>query len=120
MTTQEINKRFAELTGICWHRQAEDKEWFECHRCSCRLDIPTIEFYQHCREANPDFCADPRLVLEVMMKRDGWLGLIEPDCIEYSNLGVLSGAFVLAGFMTNTTGLLALKAIEWMELQKQK
>lgn len=95
MTTQEISQKFAELTGC------NVKEW-------------NGKYYDEI-----DFCADPRLVLEVMMKREDWHNFISL----VGKYSILSGddpgepfdPWVRLDYILDTTGLLALKGIAWME-----
>jgi hypothetical protein len=100
MNTQEINKKFAELTGICWH------EWDEvslfvmgCTKCGLKGD-PN-------KHPNPDFCADPRLALKVMMKREDW-----DEFIKNSSLSEAPTYFTC---MVDTTGRLAEAAIDFLD-----
>ena len=95
----DLNRRFAKLCGI----ESEDI-------------VISDDLYQ---EIYPDFVSDPRLVLEVMMKREDaeqWAGEISqvlkvsPQCHEYT---------VPASLILDTTGLLTLKGIEWMEKQAE-
>jgi hypothetical protein len=113
MTTSEINKKFAELAGV-------EPEYYDiqCPACGtncnnnsafCTPPIPCL----------PDFCADPRLVLEVMMKRKGedeefieflinqWDGdyaMTENECCLW-----------MVDYILDITGKLALAGIEFME-----
>ena len=89
MTTQEINKRFAELAGL-YHYDGELKIGIY-HISICNSDGPF------------DFCAFPVKVLEVMMNRE--------DCHDF--LQTLDE--LIDDYMTDTNGLLAMKGIEWME-----
>jgi hypothetical protein len=65
--SDDTNREFAELVGICWHEWVENKghdaELLMCKKC-----------WKYPEEVgqSPDFCADPRLVLREMMKRDDW------------------------------------------------
>lgn len=98
MNTDQINKRFAELAGIHIDLDSDGQ-------CSCGQ-------FHSLTNPIPDYCADPRRVLEVMMKREDWMGdfgfevFISPT----GDYGVISVDIIL-----DKTGQLALKAIEWME-----
>ena len=95
MTTEEINERFSELAGICWH-EYDPEIGCGVNRsfCTdCNADPSCSNF------KNPDYCADPRLVLEVMMKLEYW----------GENWGVTIGS------MLDKTGKIALEAIKWIE-----
>lgn len=112
MNKQEINRKFAELAGICWHEIVR-----EPYVCSCGAYCETERTaYWHIHNDNPDFCADPRLVLEVMMKREDWpefmrsLQIVDNPCLFLQKY--------TEDYILDTTGLLALKAIEWMEAHK--
>jgi hypothetical protein len=93
MTATEINRKFAELAGI-----------------PSRFAPFTY----------PDFCADPRLVLEVMMRREDWqkFGKLYLMFASFTTEDPLEENYNFAistKEMMDTTGLLALKGIEWME-----
>jgi hypothetical protein len=106
MTTTEINKKLAGLLGICWHEKVKITANAEI-LCFCgRVWFPN-GFSGHCKDNNPDFCTDPRLVVREMMKREGFVAYLEE---RYS----LQDIFC---FLTDTTGKLAVKAIEWLEKQ---
>lgn len=116
MTTAEINKRFCELAGICWHERRTDTPY----SCSCGEDFSgAAHFYWHKdSHPNPDFCADPRLVLAVMMKQENFGEFLREiggngDDIEYAPCVPIS-------LILDKTGQLALKAISWMEAQNPK
>lgn len=106
MKPEEINKRFCELAGIHWHHYTEDDNFVL--NCSCGHKT---YFYENCC-ANPDFCDDPRLVLEVMMKREDYddfltkIRVIDNPCLFLSR-------FIDDYIMK--PGKLALAAITWME-----
>jgi len=97
MNTEEINERFSKLAGICWHRNENDyyfvgrggKVFSDCSKCGCRYSEDDL----------PDYCANPVLVLEVMMKLGYW----------GENWGVIIGS------MLDKTGKIALEAIKWIE-----
>jgi hypothetical protein len=117
MTYQEISERFAELAGIPFHILFYD---YEKRQWLCPCTIKPITFEETVNHYNLDFCDDPRLVLEVMMKREDWsefissVGIVHNGILPYDEH---EGAYFYIDFefMINTTGLLALKAIEWME-----
>ena len=103
MTPTEINKRLAKLLGICWH---EDITCYACdpvvRLCSCGA----VGWPEPCR--NPDFCADPRLVLRVMVENPKWM-------VQFNEL---PNCLLLIASMLDKTGKLALKAISFMEEKK--
>jgi hypothetical protein len=80
MTTTEINKKFAELAGIPWH----EKEWIpggglQC-KCGCGIDVYGKDNHSYQQiitfPTNPNYCADPRLVLRNMKDIDGFLSYL--------------------------------------------
>jgi hypothetical protein len=107
MTKEDINKRFAELAGICWHEcEYEVVDGFTkwvCGKCNKSRNTS---------DPDPnDYCSDPRLVLEVMMKREDW----HPFFIDMG-LPVMKGHYCIPIYwMLDKTGKFALKAIEFME-----
>jgi hypothetical protein len=114
MASQEIIKRFAELAGICWHEITDgmDHQSYEgrvLYLCSCGEEFHNGEL--HIEVSNPDFCADPRLVLEVMVKREDWGEFLYES-------GYYKTRTELIKLILDTTGLLAIKAIEFMEAKR--
>jgi hypothetical protein len=97
VTTQEINKRFAELVGL-----------------------PLCDFDKHPPFADlPNFCADPRLVLKVMNNHSK--GKLFYAKLMYAGNSVEiidDDGYISRYYMTDTAGKLALKAIEFMEKEK--
>ena len=68
------NKKLHELLGLCWH---EFKMSSHCHiDCTCGECFSGYrsreELEEHCKEHNPDYATDPRLVLREMEKREDW------------------------------------------------
>lgn len=108
MNKEQINKRFCELAGIHWHHYIEDDNFVLI--CSCGHKT---YFYENCC-ANPDFCDDPRLVLEVMMKREDFTGFLNSLDGRIGDWQDLLEWFIY-NYMIDKTGQLALKAISWME-----
>ena len=114
MKHEEINRRFCELAGIRWHERRTDTPY----SCSCGEDFSgAAHFYWH-KDSHPnrDFCADPRLVLEVMRNRDDWLDFIQSVYDE--NRPLWSGLLDYTDLVMDKTGQLALKAIKWMQKKK--
>jgi hypothetical protein len=113
MNTEQINKRFAKLAGICWHKPSKPEYCDGSLGGRCKI----------IRDDNPDFCGDPRLVLEVMMKREDWYYHVGRtkygfllSLFKYHQEDV-EGAVssMLKNYILDTTGLLAMKAVEFME-----
>jgi len=107
----DLNKRFAELAGICWHEL--DGSIYHPLGCSCGH-----EPYTDCE--NPDF-SSPIEVLRVMKARKDWAEFVDylkmfgqaiivpasmPTCIDFHYLYI---------DLLLTPGALRNKAIEWME-----
>lgn len=121
MTPEQINKRFAELAGVPWHEKASIKPdispngavWVTLVVCSCGDEVFDCQWADH--RKNPDFCADPRLVLEVMMKRRDWKDFVWVVGIYKEQTNKI---YICYDYIRDTTGLLALAAIEWMEMTK--
>jgi hypothetical protein len=109
MTTTEINKKLAGLLGIPWHEKSLAPVLPGEALCSCGFLFSRRTIRVHTKKCNIDFCADPRLVLREMMKREGFVAYLEE---RYS----LQDIFC---FLTDTTGNLAVKAIEWLEKQNE-
>ena len=100
MTTEEINRRFAELVGVEWHDVVCASPGDYLCSCGKRFEssgdyVLHLPPYYH----TPDYCANPVLVLEVMMKLEYW----------GENWGVTIGS------MLDKTGKIALEAIKWIE-----
>ena len=113
MTTEQINRRFAELSEISWHELDDFK--FGAYFCSCRHQSPTREMLaSHIKKLNPDYCADPRLVLEVMMKRKDSGSFISDLTWRYCN----PAHGFIENYLLDKTGKLVLAAIKWMEEKK--
>jgi len=98
MTPAEINREFAERAGIHLH------QWDDITgKCRCGL------YYSPLRDPQPDFYADAREVLKVMMEREDY-----QDFIKYME-SKLYGDWVAELFSHMTTpGLLAKAALQWM------
>jgi hypothetical protein len=125
MTTNEINKQLHEALEKCWHEPeilhttvknisgiigttTGFGSWIckKCHRV-----------INDC--SNPDYCADPRLVIEAMMERPDfalWMAHLEyiGDNIEATDWDHT----VDIDLIMDKTGKLALLAIEWMRKEK--
>jgi hypothetical protein len=116
MNTQEINKRFAELAGICWHEKDGGIYPF---RFPCKKCGEIVEW----QDAYPNFCADPRLVLEAMMKREDWYYFVGRtkygfllSLFRYHQEDTEGAVYsMLKEYILDTTGKLAIAAIAWLE-----
>ena len=96
------NRRLVELLNGCWHEVEREGDSF-CEHCE--------EHYTHVQ--NPDFAADPRLVLRAMErigKLDIFLQYLCPE--ERCDLAVIH---FVRKYMLDTTGKLRDAAIEFLE-----
>jgi len=104
MKPEEINERFAKAAGIKLH------SWI--------TKGTDGKLYTH---SSPDFCADPRLVLEVMDKNLG--GRLFYAKLMYHGDNVEArddDGYISRYYMTDKSGLLALKAAEYLETEGGK
>ena len=118
--TQEINRAFHGAAGKCWHEPTFDENGFatrhskrrmlKCSHCDALME----------RTSGPDYCADPRLVIEVMRERGDWdrfrlvIGVGYRDG-PYKN----SITYISLDLIMDKTGKLARLATEWIK-QKGK
>ena len=102
------NKEFAELVGVCWH----ENEIKPCSVGSMRLPCSKCGSNDY----NPDYAADPRLVLVEMMKRDDWKEFIQWLFREYVSFEQIP--YWLEYFILDTTGRCRDAAIEFMREEK--
>ncbi len=123
MTNQEINRRFAEMCGLCWHIYGYDPNdrFLRVPQC------PKCQIHLSANFPNPDFISDPRLVLREMMKLKDWPVFIawyngsqygEPIRRHVMNLaaeGKITEVFIGIRDILDTTGLLVKAGIEWLE-----
>ena len=105
------NRELHELLGHCWH----EPEWIrgEGGRCKkCKIKPLVYEL-----PANPDYAADPRLVLEEMMKREDWPAFC--NTVGHSWATPKNGAaahdYVYLFYILDTTGRLRNVAIKWLQ-----
>jgi hypothetical protein len=111
MKIEQINRRFAELSEICWHVYQEQGMLYRCS-CGATRECES-SIIEHCDKNNPDFCAHPELVLEVMMPMEGFGDYLAYLCA--TNYNQCLGALVPVEYMRDKTGKFALLAIKWME-----
>lgn len=95
MKPEEINERFAKAAGI------KQRSWI-----TKGMDG---KLYGH---SSPDFCADPLLVLEVMMKDKRFI-----DRILYNRCAYIGMREFLESYITDKTGRLATWAAEYLETE---
>lgn len=107
----DINRRFVELLGppLCWHEEVESHDFgMDGYSvCSCGEE--------DCYKPNPDFIADPRLVLVEMMKREDWKEFVETAGVWSNRTTGMMSEHILIDYILNTTGLLVTAAVEWLE-----
>ena len=126
----DINRELAELLGLCWHEiinTYEQTGWnegfiYKCQRCN--------KISNHDEYWNSDFTTDPGKIelLRLMMKREDWVQFakaiggipydlkFDPKTIE---LLFCRWSIPLDNYITDTTGLLAQAAVEWLTAQKE-
>lgn len=112
---EQINRRFAELCGLCWH----DYIWHSSNigiYWECRCGHKITEWNK--RKINPDFIADPRLVLREMRWRKDWNGtfiyFIGGETHSGSNYRKVQELIPVDYILDETEGLLVLAAIEFL------
>lgn len=97
------NRRLAELFGICWIDVNNLDDEGICLKCGKAYES----------HSNPDFAADPRLVLREMMKREDWMYFHESiGCLDPEHRYLDA---VLIDYILDQTGLLRDRAVEWLE-----
>lgn len=107
------NRRFAELAGICWHELVRQQIKPGVKECSCGKIIYNNGFSGHIKDSNPDFCADPREVLKVVMERDDWIEFLD----WLRDYDVTDSHYISVDYIT-TPSKLRDAWIEWKEKQK--
>ena len=117
------NRQFAELAGLKWHEK-KDKVTYGYAPCSCgKLFGRGVDLINHIYRENPDYSADPRLVLEVMRKRADWIEFCNSigaaETPDYS-VGLNGYQMVDIDLILDKTGKLLDAAIKWMEGRKGK
>jgi len=85
------NREFHELVGLCWHEpESEQSNRFGYCR-NCGKHMPECE-------SNPDYAADPRLILKEMVKRPDWdefqKQVIDPFAYMLDDTGLLRDAAI--------------------------
>ena len=104
------NRELHELLGLCWHEiVAIDRINYVC---SCGK-VYKIDDKYAC--VNPDYAADPRLVLREMMKREDWFEFVNEIGQMEQNEG---SDMIYLIYILDTTGKLRDLAIEWLKNNK--
>ncbi len=75
------------------------------------------KWYRYSPQDNPDYCADPRLVIEAMRKREDWREFYiwasdHGRALDYNSQGTV---FIRMSIAMDKTGKLAKLATEWIE-----
>uniref|UniRef100_A0A6M3JX38 Uncharacterized protein n=1 Tax=viral metagenome TaxID=1070528 RepID=A0A6M3JX38_9ZZZZ len=115
------NRVFHELIGRTdWHKIVKQQPYEldgvavgSLFICSCGLELHGAAVSMHLVLSNPDYAADPRLVLREMMKREDWENFMAGlfGCFVFST----GAAMNLATYMTDTTGRFRDAAIAFMK-----
>jgi hypothetical protein len=118
-----INRELTELLGLCWHRW----EYLlgnppnEVGRCSCGKfsDVTYMEWINIHAHNNPDFASDPGKIelLRLMMKREDWSKFLF-TINKIAGITVWGQNFIFVRYITDTTGLLARAAVEFLRREK--
>ena len=98
----EINQQLHEALGRCWHEWNGASSGMTCIRCDIR-----VACHNTSPPPNPNYCDDPRLVLEAMRGREDW------HCFQqWAYARMRFSGFVIV--IMDKTGLLAEDALEWL------
>lgn len=105
------NKELHELFGHCWHEDwypaPYSADSFICKKCKKEFSVPL--------PANPDYAADPRLVLREMEKRGDWPKFLSGSGLYWYTTRRGGMAFIALEIIMDTTGKLRDIAIEWLK-----
>lgn len=131
---KKLNREVAEwLVGRSWHEIIEvhpdqHRAYLKYWHCSCGIDFHTLTIGQavkHAASSNPNYILHPVDLLREMMKRDDWHSL-KPANGQDEGFSSMIGEWdyprnevpcfsIEIDYITdNQTGLLLLKAAEWM------
>lgn len=107
--SKDKNRELHELLGLCWHEfHRSTGPYYICRLCKNKFGDHR-EFVAS-TACNPDYAADPLLVLrEMMLKCKDWNGFVD-------QIGARIGgqAYFHHAFIFDTTGRLRDLAIEWL------
>lgn len=109
--TQEINRRLHEALGKCWHEPASN---FRCYCHKCGKTIPRDGVTGNI--IRPDYCTDPRLVIEAMMEKWIWDKFAGSLCER--NKRQVGNYNISLDLIMDKTGKIAKLAIDWLEGRK--
>jgi hypothetical protein len=110
------NEQFAKLAGVPWHGWVKSKGFAGECICGGVFNIHQSEFNDHTGHKNADYAADPRLVLEAMMKRKDW-----PEFLVENGSVSKHGRHldcILIDYIMDKTGKLRDTAIEFINKTK--
>ena len=96
-TDRNRNRELHELLGHCWHEWELSAPAYECKKCG-----QIVTKYES--TLNPDYTADPRLVLWDMQKQDDWDGFCAKFLVDYEGWDT---HYLLMDLFLDTTGKLA-------------
>jgi len=110
----DINKELAELLGLHWHEGTEKSTYANHIICSCGFTFHKDTLKRHIPLCNPDFTTDSGKIelLRLMKEVDNWDGFL----LDNGALSKHSRSLdcIQVDFITDTTGLLAQAAVEFL------
>jgi hypothetical protein len=118
--TKDINRELTELLGLCWHdyQEKSHEEWnvMVCQKCGIETNGLEAQFQKYW---NPNFTSDSGKIelLRLMMKREDWSKFLF-TINKIAGITVWGQNFIFVRYITDTTGLLARAAMEWLTAQK--
>lgn len=118
------NRELHELFGHCWHEQGEfgrERPRGYKYICSCGLCCSSLSILEeHIHASNPDYAADPRMVIREMEKRkDGKLFFAKLIYAGDNVEAIDDDGLIDRDLILDTTGKLRGLAIGWMKEQKK-
>jgi hypothetical protein len=114
--TKDINRELTELLGLCWHdyQEKSHEEWnvMVCQKCGIETNGLEAQFQKYW---NPNFTSDSGKIelLRLMMKREDWSKFLF-TINKIAGITVWGQNFIFVRYITDTTGLLAQTAVEFL------
>jgi hypothetical protein len=106
-----LNRELHEALGYCWHEK--HAEYRGEIACTCWATFKSEEeFIQHCKSSNPNYKAEPWLVIREMKKK-GLLKRFLSSIGTTTNLDTLGKMSSLIAI--DTSGKLAQLALDWLK-----
>ena len=111
------NRALHELLGLCWHEffpyilSTDPPGMSRCTKCKKPFRLYAAVF----KTTNPDYAADPRLVLREMRKREDW----RKFCMTIGDIGLNDWPLIKSGYVMDTTGKLTDLAIKWLKEKEE-